>query len=51
MASNDMTTLKQGTNTSPKASDASTKCTGPSVDSNPVRSAPAKSHSLGGRTA
>lgn len=47
-----VTNLRSGlTNDSPNACDSSTKCSGPNVASEGVRSGVAQSHSLGGRTA
>lgn len=47
-----VTDLRTGlTNDSASASDSSTKCSGPSVNSDPVRSGVAQSHALGGRCA
>lgn len=47
-----VTDLKSGlTNDSASASDGSTKCSGKSVDSDPVRSGVATSSSIGGRCA
>lgn len=47
-----VTDLKSGLkNESPSAEDSSTKCSGPSVNGDAVRSGVAQSHSLGGRVA